>query len=117
MPDDLWLSSIWHLPGFFPPQDVSIDAVCMEDAKPSFKFQGVAFTIQDVVKQTIECPNRKSVVGGGPDVSGPASQAHVAVTAPFDSDDKGKTPDDGWTIKVGNPTMAEMDVVVYAVCV
>ncbi len=116
-PDDTWQSSIWHLPGFFPPVDVSIDAVCMEGAKVSYKVLGVAFTTNDLIELTVECPRKKSVVGGGPDVSGPASQSHVAVTEPFDSDDKGKVPDDGWSISVANPTMAEMDVVVFAACV
>ena len=116
-PDDAWLSFIWHQTGFFPPLDVTFDAVCMKDTKVSYEVQGVAFTTLPVVDQTIECPKKKTVVGGGPSVSGPASQSHVAKTAPFDSDDKGKVPDDGWSITVANPSMAEMDVVVYAVCV
>jgi hypothetical protein len=116
-PDDAWFGSIWHQAGFFPPIDVSIDAVCMEDVKPTYRVQGVAFSTQTVIDQTIACPKKKSVVGGGPSVSGPASQTHVVVTAPVDTDDRGKVPDDGWTITVSNPAAAEIDVVVYAVCV
>ena len=116
-PDDAWLSAIWHLPGFFPPVDVAIDAVCMKDTKPSYKVQGVAFSTDDVISQSVRCPRTKTAVGGGPSVSGPASQSHVARTRPLDSDDKGEVPDDGWEITVANPTMAEMDVVVWVACV
>jgi hypothetical protein len=116
-PDDAWLTSVWHQTGFIPPQPVTFDAVCMKDTKVSYKVQGVAFSTQPVVTQAIECPKKKSVVGGGPDVSGSASQVHVAKTAPFDSDDKDKVPDDGWSITIGDPSMAEVDVVVYAACV
>ena len=55
-------------------------------------------------------------MGGGPGVSGPASLSYAAVTQPYDSEDKGKVPDDGWSISVANPTMAELDVVVFVAC-
>ena len=116
-PDDAWLSFIWHQTGFFPPLDVTFDAVCMKNTKVSYKVQGVAFTTNAVVEQSLACPKKKTVVGGGPSVSGPASQSHVVETAPFDSDDKGKVPDDGWSITIGNPSMTEMDVIVWAACV
>jgi len=116
-PDDSWLSITWHRPGFFPPQDVSFDAVCMKDTKVAYKVAGIAFSTQQINKPKVHCPKRKNVVGGGPSVSGPASQSHVAKTAPLDDGDKNKVPDDGWQITVVNPSMAEMDVVVYAACV
>ena len=116
-PDDQWFSVIWHQTGFFPPLDVSIYAVCMEDTKVSYKANGVAFSTQVLVTASVECPNSKSVAGGGAALGPPASQAHVVKTQPIDSDDKGKVPDDGWAITIANPTMAEMDVVAYAACV
>jgi len=115
-PDDAWQSIIYHRPGFFPPFDVSIDAVCMDGVRPSYKVQGVAFTDDAIVNQTVECPKKKSVVGGGPSVSGPASLSYTAVTKPYDNKDKGTVPDDGWSITVANPTTAELDVVVYITC-
>ena len=103
--------------GLFPAVDVTFDAVCMEDTKVRYEVAGIAFTTNTVSEIGVECPKDKSVVGGGPSLSGPASQAHVARTAPLDSGDKGKVPDDGWEITVGNPSGTEMDVVVYAACV
>ena len=112
--------AVVHLapPGFFPPFDVSIDAVCMEGAKASYKVQGVAFTTMTlIVKQTVECPRKKSVVGGGPGVSGPASLSYVAVTKPYDNKDKGKVPTTGGRSRSRIRRCAELDVVVYATCV
>ncbi len=113
-PDDAWLLSAWHRPTF-PSTPISMNAVCMEQ---NFRYEvkGVAFSTQTVITLTQRCPRRRTVVGGGPSLSGPSSQAHVAVTAPTDLGDKDKVPDDGWTMTVANPAGTEIDAVLWVVC-
>jgi hypothetical protein len=116
--NDLWRTTIWHQSGFFPPIDVSIDAVCGDFSNPLYEVKGVAFSTSTLFELTATCPAKKTVIGGGVDAAGASpSLFHVSATAPADSGDKGKVPDDGWAASVSNPTGAEMDVVVYATCV
>ncbi len=116
-PDDAWQSHHLAPPGFFPPFDVSIDAVCMKDVRPSYKVQGVAFTTRDRSSRRSNARRRSPSWAAGRACPGRRPSPTPRVTEPFDNEDKGNVPDDGWTITVANPTMAEMDVVVYAACV
>ncbi len=115
-PDDEWRAQIFHQPTF-QPQDALFASVCLKTIKPKYEAQGVAFTEDPLVTASVECPKRKSVAGGGPDVSGAPSATHLVKSQPLDSGDKGKIPDDGWKVTVSNPTLTEIDVVAYAACV
>jgi hypothetical protein len=68
-----------------------------------------------VIKAT--CPASKHVLGGGAlsESTFPGAQRLVA-TAPFDSGDKGSTPDDGWKIAIDTMTQAGQHATAYASC-
>jgi hypothetical protein len=115
-PDETWQTSVFHRPGF-PLTALTFKAVCREGPLPTYDAQGVAFSTQRRVSPTAECPNHKSVVGGGPDVSGAASEVHVSRTGPIDLGDNDRIPDDGWSATFANPAGGEHDFVAYAVCI
>jgi hypothetical protein len=66
-------------------------------------------------KVKVPCPAGKHVLGGGGLVGGPYLKERLVKTAPFDSKDAGKTPDDGWQIAIDN-LGARHSANAFAVC-
>jgi hypothetical protein len=65
------------------------------------------------------CPRRTSVLGGGVDIEGGHGATTVNTTTPFDGDDRGRQPDDGWLGAVSNGAPAPPSsrlMTVFAVC-
>jgi hypothetical protein len=61
------------------------------------------------------CPDRKHVLGGGPEADAPDS-VRITSTAPFDSGDADHRPDDGWRGTVSNGTDSPLEVTTTAIC-
>lgn len=113
---DAWSSKAYHRP-LSPTADVSLDAVCMGGgAEPVYDVVGSAFSTTTEVTLSAKCPRRMSVVSGGPSTSGNVNEVHVSRSAPFDSGDPDRVPDDGWRVTFSNPGATEHDFVSYAVC-
>ena len=50
----------------------------------------------------VKCSGDRHVISGGGLASGPFRSQRLVVSAPFDSNDAGKKPDDGWRVAVDN---------------
>jgi hypothetical protein len=61
--------------------------------------------------------NGGHVIGGGVFVSGPADDAHVVASVPYDSADPDLVPDDAWFATVANRSPAPLQATVHAICV
>jgi len=62
------------------------------------------------------CPNSKSVTGGGVFSSALFGDTAVNSSNPFDDGDAGSTPDDGWLAYVDNYSGTTASGTVYAIC-
>ena len=70
-------------------------------------------------KRTIvkaSCPGSKHVLGGGARASGPFLSQRIVASAPYDSKDPGKKPDDGWRAVVDNLGDTRYKVTADAIC-
>jgi hypothetical protein len=65
--------------------------------------------------QKLPCPSGMQVVGGGAYTDGATLEDEVAESAPYDSRDDGKKPDDGWRAAI-NAGPSEQQMHAYAVC-
>jgi hypothetical protein len=63
------------------------------------------------------CPAGTHVAGGGGTLSGPAGQAYLSWSVPYDSGDPGTNPDDGWEVRAYNQGGAPKTLSVNATCV
>jgi hypothetical protein len=73
----------------------------------------------DAGKATATCKRREAVINGGLAMTAggePKPDTWATATRPFDSADKKKTPDDGWTAKAYNESNAKIALTAYAVC-
>jgi len=65
--------------------------------------------------QQANCPDGTAASGGGAKVDDFSLDSEVASSAPFDDNDQGKAPDDGW-IAEGNAGITNVQLTAYAVC-
>ena len=66
--------------------------------------------------QTVSCPRHSVATSGGVRLGGVPSGAAVVESAPFDSPDSKKTPDDGWIASVENTGDEPVTFLIYAIC-
>jgi hypothetical protein len=64
----------------------------------------------------VTCSGDRHVISGGGLASGPFRSQRLVMSAPFDSNDAGKKPDDGWRVAVDNLKRKRRKVVAYAIC-
>ena len=64
----------------------------------------------------VECGGARRVISGGGLASGPFRSQRLVSSAPFDSGDAGKKPDDGWRVAVDNLKRKRRKVEAYAIC-
>ena len=89
------------------------DGVKYRDSKP------IKLKHKEEGKATAKCKSDEAVMGGG--FEGTKNQTVglrvlASVSKPWDSKDKGKTPDDGWQIRVLNASGQKVDALASAVC-
>lgn len=64
-----------------------------------------------------KCPVGWSVIGGGSQVGGYADGQVLVGSHPWDGEDAGKTPDDGWRVVTSNTDDGPHDMRAVAICV
>jgi hypothetical protein len=64
----------------------------------------------------VECAGGRHVLSGGGLAFGPFRSQRLVSSAPFDSDDPGSKPDDGWRVTVDNLKRKRRKIEVHAVC-
>ncbi len=62
------------------------------------------------------CPSAKHVLGGGAAATGPFLAQRIVASAPYDSKDPGKKPDDGWRAVVDNFSDTKYKAEAAAIC-
>jgi len=97
-------------------QDVSLDsfAICTNE-QPNVRSKGFSVNAGEVLSTEVDCPAGKPVTSGGwklPD----GSIYETSSSRPFDDADAGKSPDDGWRIRVENRGGAPVNGTAWAVC-
>ena len=66
--------------------------------------------------QTVSCPRHSVAAGGGVRLASIPLGAAVVESAPFDTPDRKKTPDDGWLATVENTGDEQVTFLIYAIC-
>ncbi len=94
----------------------TLDFVCMKSrhlktvtAKRTLPAGGASF-------KSAVCPAKSHVVGGGALLDGGPLTSALNSSYPADTDDRGKTPDDGWTAIGFNDGAAPEKLKVFAIC-
>jgi len=114
-PDDGWSSRVYDtvggLGGFY------VHVVCVRDQQVRYvQRDPIAIGSGASVRRRVACQNDEHVAGGGAKLSGPADEARLVSTFPYDDGDPGAVPDDGWQLKAYNLTGSEKMLTAYAVC-
>ena len=101
VPDDGWRTYALHLA---PADETTMiaDVFCFTAGEtPEYVSKEVESSIPT---QTVKakCKGDDVVMGGGAFVTGDVEDAHLVKTVPYDSKDKGKLPEDGWSVTFSN---------------
>ncbi len=84
---------------------------------PAPKYRGETAQVASGDQRTLRARcNGGHVTGGGVSVTGPADEAHIAVSRPIDGGDRGRVPDDGWQATVFNDGSVTKTATVRAIC-
>lgn len=94
-----------------------INYACTTGPQPAYRSTTTTVPPDSQRTLKIACTSAQHVSGGGASVTGPADQAHLAVSRPFDGVDADQVPDDGWLATVSNDGTAPQTARVSAVCV
>jgi hypothetical protein len=91
-------------------------AVCGDVSERSYVSNDKPSPKRARTKAKVSCPDGKRVLGGGGAASGPFLSQRLVASAPFDSPDPGKRPDDGWRIAVDNRSNQKLEITAHAIC-
>lgn len=84
---------------------------------PAPKYRGETEQVASGDQRTLRARcNGGHVMGGGVSVTGPADEAHIAVSRPIDGGDADLVPDDGWQATVFNDGPVTETAAVRAIC-
>jgi hypothetical protein len=91
--------------------------VCAEDAQ-GLRYPSATKRSGKRARTTakVACPDGRDVLSGGALAGGPFRSQRLVSTAPFDSDDPGSKPDDGWRVSVDNLQSIRRKIKAYAIC-
>lgn len=90
--------------------------VCASGAKVSYPKQRTGAPARQGEVASARCGGGKHVLAGGALLGGPERSQRLVASAPFDSRDRGKRPDDGWRVAVDNFDTRRLGVTVVAIC-
>jgi hypothetical protein len=110
-----WLSAFDDV-SFVSGQYITAGVVCgaleglkvKSQSEPSLSFRRAS--------SKVRCPAALHAVGGGAYTTGSYGQQRVVGSAPFDSGDHGRAPDDGWRATDDNLSASSQSVLAYVVC-
>jgi hypothetical protein len=92
-------------------------AICSASRKFRYVQRSTSGAPQDQFTVRVPCRDNEYVVGGGARVSKPGPKAEIASLHPFDDNDAGSTPEDGYQGWANNEsTTAERKLTAFAVC-
>lgn len=95
----------------------TVHAVCDVGGKSKFRKKvGETTSAPDSLALKVSCKKDEHVSGGGVFITGPTDEAFINSSYPIDSHDKGKSPDDGWRVRVHDTAGAGKTVNAYAIC-
>jgi hypothetical protein len=98
--------------------NLSEATICAENA-PAISYRDKTHRVKKRSRGRVKvsCPDGKHVVSGGGRASGPFGSGRLATSAPFDSNDPGTKPDDGWRVTADNLSTKRRRVTSEAICV
>ncbi len=91
-------------------------AVCGDVAGRSFPSNDKRSPAHKRTTVKASCPRGQHVLGGGAGATGPFLSQRIVASAPYDSKDPGKKPDDGWRAVVDNLSDTKYRATAYAIC-
>ena len=115
IPDDGWKGGVFDTLGG--PGGMQAYAVCATGLKLDYVKKGPSpVPVKHAVSLRVACPVNEHVVGGGVKLTGAQNMGRMFASFPYDSTDKGKTPDDGWQIGVYNLGGGKKTATGWAIC-
>jgi hypothetical protein len=116
VPDDGW-RGYTHYYGSGDGYEGAIFSVsCLAGKAPTYRSKTITVPDKEKAYGTVRCPKGERVLGGGIFVTGASSEAQVVASAPWDSGDSGKVPEDGWRAGVLSSADEELKMTVHAIC-
>lgn len=115
LPDDGWVGRAFNRFGH--DKVMAVFAICRGRAA-RYPTRNVPLRPGSAAVARATCPAGTHVSAGGASVSGPAAEAYLSSSAPFDSSqDADALVDDGWTATGFNDSGGPKRLVVYASCI
>jgi hypothetical protein len=96
-------------------QTVHSYAIC-EPGAHSYPKKKVTVKAGKARTAKVSCDRDEHVLDGGITLLEPGNTGAINSSYPFDSSDEGKTPDDGWKVRVSNGSAAKAKGTAFAVC-
>ena len=93
----------------------TVQAVCIPGRVKIARRTGAAHANRGGVAKAA-CPAGTRVVGGGENIAGPAADARLNSSAPFDGSDRDTRTDDGWRVRMFNSGTSTKHLTAYALC-
>jgi hypothetical protein len=106
--------SLFHFDSNVSPSEGTVCAEQAPDLSYRDKVNQVPKRSRGSVK--VSCPNGFHVISGGGRASGPFRAGRLVASAPFDSNDPGTKPEDGWRAVADNFDGKRRRVTAYAIC-
>jgi hypothetical protein len=113
--DDGWTGRVWDTiggnGGFY------VYAVCAKGLAVHYVHRPpITLVAGETEPRRANCASDEHVVGGGAFVTGPADEARMVSSRPFDDADADNVPDDGWVSRVHGIAGSDKNVTAYAIC-
>ena len=117
LPDDGWRAYAQYSgEGAGSGDGALFDATCLTGPRPAYRSVTVNVPATTSVSAQALCPKRRPVIGGGVYVNGSADKSHVHTSRPWDGQDSGTVPEDGWRGGVVNTSGSALQMTVHAIC-
>lgn len=114
-PDDIWTARVYDAVdgiGGFAAYAVCVKGTDVRYVKPAV----VTIAAGASVRRSAPCRNDEHVVGGGARLSGPAEEARLVASVPYDDGDADVAPDDGWRVEADNLAGDGKALRAFAIC-
>ncbi len=114
-PDDGWSARVFDTIGGT--GGFEVYAICERGGSISYETKTQKLKKHHASSQRLSCSHREHATGGGIKVFGHGADAHLEGAYPYDSGDKGKTPDDGFKLQAFNDEGATKKIRSTVICV